>query len=150
MAHYRIELTPDDNGTFLVTAPRLPEVTTWGEDEASALRNAANAVEEALAARLKADEDIPPWASFGLAGSYMVRLPTLTALKVSLQRALKHRGWTRADLQRAMDAHRTQVDRLFDLNHASRIEQIEEAFAALDYGRPVLVAVDEAPELLNA
>ena len=30
---YDIKLEPDDNGTFLVTCPALPEVTTFGETE---------------------------------------------------------------------------------------------------------------------
>jgi hypothetical protein len=29
---YTVILTPDDNGTFLVTCPDLPEVATFGED----------------------------------------------------------------------------------------------------------------------
>jgi antitoxin HicB len=39
MLGYR-KLAPDDNGTVLVTCPALPEVTTFGEDEADALRRA--------------------------------------------------------------------------------------------------------------
>jgi antitoxin HicB len=50
MIGYRIKLAPDDNGTVLVTCPALPEVTTFGEDEADALRRAVGAIEEALAA----------------------------------------------------------------------------------------------------
>jgi antitoxin HicB len=49
---YRIELEPDDNGTFVVTCPALPEVTTFGEDEVDCLEHARDAIEEALAARL--------------------------------------------------------------------------------------------------
>ncbi len=40
---YPIKLTPDDNGTFLVTCPALPEVTTFGEDEADAVLRAQGA-----------------------------------------------------------------------------------------------------------
>jgi hypothetical protein len=31
MLAYMIKLTPDDNGTFLVTCPAFAEVTTFGE-----------------------------------------------------------------------------------------------------------------------
>ena len=31
---YPIKLEPDDNGTLLVTCPALPEVTTFGKNEA--------------------------------------------------------------------------------------------------------------------
>ena len=47
-ARYLIKLEPDDNDTLLVTCPALPEVTTFGEDEADALRHAgSNAIASA-------------------------------------------------------------------------------------------------------
>ena len=56
---YPVVLEPDDNGTLLVTCPDLPEVTTWGEDADDALRHAADAIEEALAARIAHRDEIP-------------------------------------------------------------------------------------------
>ena len=41
MLRYPVKLTPDDNGTILVTAPDLPEVSTFGEDATNALVRAA-------------------------------------------------------------------------------------------------------------
>src|SRR6266487_6239606 len=37
MLRYPVKLTRDDNGTILVTAPDLPEVSTFGEDATDAL-----------------------------------------------------------------------------------------------------------------
>src|SRR5438309_10265146 len=78
---YPIRLAPDEDA-LLATCPLLPEVTTFGEDEADALRHARNAVEEALAARISDGREIPapPAHLRGRA----VTLPTLTALKVEL------------------------------------------------------------------
>ncbi len=59
MYAYPIELTSDGNGTFLVTCPDLPEVTTFGEDEADAVRHAGDAIKEALAARKARGVEIP-------------------------------------------------------------------------------------------
>ncbi|MCM0754220.1 hypothetical protein M7784_03040 [Desulfovibrio aminophilus] len=59
MFAYPIELIADDNGTFLVTCPDLPEVTTFGVDEADAALRALDAIEEAVAARIAGHEDIP-------------------------------------------------------------------------------------------
>lgn len=56
---YSIFLTPDDNGTLLATCVELPEVTTFGDNEASALRNVANAIDEAIAARQSDGEPVP-------------------------------------------------------------------------------------------
>lgn len=142
MAHYPIELTPDDDGTFLVTSRRLPEVTTFGADREQALSAAARAVEEALAARIARGDDVPAWSSYGRVGSDVVVLPTLTALKVSLHRVLLQRGCTRAELARRLGWHREQVDRLFRLGHASRLDQIDAAFQAL--GCPPVEIADPA------
>src|ERR1700732_2083879 len=38
--NYPITLTPDDNGTLLVSCPDLPEVVTFGEDREEALQRA--------------------------------------------------------------------------------------------------------------
>jgi antitoxin HicB len=45
--------------------------------------------------------------------------------------ALRERGWTRADLQRALGWHPPLVDRLFDLRHETKISRFEAAFRAL-------------------
>lgn len=128
MLSYRIELTPDDNGTFLVTCPRLPIVATFGETEEEARRHAVDAIETAIASMIDDGEDIPePDGSEGTA----VRLPMMTALKVNLYWALRAAGITRAELARRLGWKRESVDRLFRLDHRSRLEQIEAAFAAL-------------------
>jgi antitoxin HicB len=132
---FRIVLTPDDNGTYLVTCPALPEVTTFGETEADCIRNATQAVEEALAARIARGAEIPveDVAAVDPPGQ-LIRfgtLPTLAALKVDLYHALGRSGITRAELSRRLDWNRNSVDRLFKLDHASRLDQIEAAAAAL-------------------
>ncbi len=48
---FRVHLMPDSNNSLLVTCPGLPEVTTFGEDWADAMRRARDAIEEALAAQ---------------------------------------------------------------------------------------------------
>jgi antitoxin HicB len=58
-------------------------------------------------------------------------MPLLTDLKAELYTALQATGTSRAELARRLDWHREQVDRLFRLDHASRVDQIENAFEAL-------------------
>lgn len=140
MLSYRIELTPDDNGTLLVTCPQLPIVATFGETEADAKKHAIDAIETVLASMIDDGEDIPR-PDFELGAR--VRLPLLTALKVNLYWALRDTELTRADLTRALGWQRESVDRLFRLDHRSRLEQIESAFAAL--GSFVAVTVVPTP-----
>lgn len=127
---YRIELTPDDNDTLLVTCPALPEVVTFGEDRADAVRHARDAIEEALASRMADGEGIPA-GDCGTPGYAMVRPYLGTQLKAQLYTTLRTAGITRAELARRLGWHRESVDRLFRLDHASRLDQIEAAFAAL-------------------
>ena len=118
---YRVILTPDDNGTLLVTCPDLPEVATFGEDAEDAMHRATDAVEEALAARIARREDIPT-ASPALHEQHRpsIRLPPLTVAKVELYRAARAQGVSKAELARRLGWHGPQVDRLFDLvNEAS-------------------------------
>jgi antitoxin HicB len=90
--NYPVLFTPDDNGTILVTCPDLPEVTTFGEGEDDALRRAADAVKEGLAARIADWKDIP--APSPAQGRPVAALPALTAAKVEFYRTARASGST--------------------------------------------------------
>jgi antitoxin HicB len=135
---YPIKLEPDDNGTFLVTCPALPEVTTYCEDEAEAIEYARDAIEEAIAARMADGREVPEPKG---KRSVLVALPLQTSLKVELYRLLTQGNITRAELMRRLNWKRESVDRLFRLNHATRLEQFDAAFRAL--GRQVEISVHE-------
>lgn len=147
---YRIELEPDDNGTLMVTSPDFPEVTTFGEDKDQAIRSARDAVEEAIAARMAAKQEIPVSPARIPARYSKVQLPWQTELKVMLYHGLRKAKLTRADLARRLSWPREQVDRLFRLDHASRLDQLEAAFGALGIKIEALSAklwADQAEEV---
>ncbi|MBV8593212.1 MAG: type II toxin-antitoxin system HicB family antitoxin, partial [Caulobacteraceae bacterium] len=56
---YRIELTPDDNGTFLVTCPALPGLATFGETPADSIAHARDAIEEMIASLIAEGREVP-------------------------------------------------------------------------------------------
>lgn len=56
---YTINLRPEPEGGFTVLVPALPEVVTYGADEAEAMGMAREAIELALAVRRDHGEDIP-------------------------------------------------------------------------------------------
>jgi antitoxin HicB len=144
LIRYPLVFTPDDNDTLLVTCPDLPEVTSFGETETDALQYGAGAVAEAVAGRLADFEDIPRPSE----GQNAVPLDLQLSLKVMLAWALREDGLTRADLMRRLGGHRPQVDRLFDPNHAARLDRYEAAFAAL--GRRVGLEIVPEPALAPA
>jgi antitoxin HicB len=115
-------------------------VTTFGEDDTDALAHAVDAIEEALAARIADGEDIAPPPEWSRGRS--VALPLMTSLKTSLYRTLRESGITRAELMRRLGWNRESIDRLFRLDHASRLDQIQAAFKAL--GKSVALEVDDA------
>ena len=127
MLSYPVKLTPDDNDTVLVTSPDFPELTSFGEDEEDALWHAVDALEEAIAARMQGREDIPEPSR----GRRRVALPTQAALKVLLYQAMRRKRVRKAELARRLNWHAPQVDRLLDLRHASRLDQIDAAANAL-------------------
>jgi antitoxin HicB len=137
---YPVILAADDNGTLLVTCPDLPEVTTFGDDAEDAVRRAADAIEEALAARIAHHQDIPaPSLEPDLRA---VTLAPLILAKVELYRAVLSHGMSKAELGRRLGWHASQIDRLFDLRHRSSIEQIDQALRTI--GKRLVVSVHDA------
>ena len=129
MLAYPVVLEPDDNGTLLVTFPDVPEAVTFGEDEADALKRAVDALETMLAARIADREDVP--LPSAVAGRPCAVLSALATAKVLLYRAMREAGVSNTELARRLGWQRPQVERLLDLNHASQLDQIETALAAL-------------------
>lgn len=139
---YSLDLTPDDNGTFLVTCADLPEVTSFGETERDAIDNGNRAVEEAIAARLAHFEPIPEPAQNEPAqktSRAFATIPLRLQPKIALMDVMVMKRLNRADLVRATGWSRTSVDRLFDPHHNNRLDQFEEAFKAVG-AAPAFVA----------
>ena len=65
------------------------------------------------------------------ANIYYVSLPLLSYMKVQLYMSWKSSGMTKSRLAELVGISRTNVDRLFDLTHHSRTDQIERALHAL-------------------
>ena len=130
MIKYRVKLTPDDNGTLLVTAPDFPDVITFGETRVAALTYAVGAFREVIASRIHNRQPVPPPSKIRKGEPFIV-LPLQTEMKIRLYESLQNSGIRKADLARKMMLHRQEIDRLFDFNHATNLAKIEQAFAAL-------------------
>lgn len=140
MRGYPIELVPDDNGTLRVVFPDVPEANSFGEDEEDAKRHAVDALETALAAYMTAQRPIPEPSP---ARDRPTVLPSLLAtLKIELYRAMLAVGLRKAELGRRLGLDQRRVDRLLDLAHESRPEQLEAALAAL--GKRVAIDIRDA------
>ncbi|WP_269514986.1 type II toxin-antitoxin system HicB family antitoxin [Brevundimonas subvibrioides] len=133
MAHYPLTLT-EDGDSFLVTSPDLPEVTSFGETRDAAIMNGTNAVLEAIAARIASGETVPAGRVLMAPGQAVARVSFNVEAKVHLHNAMLHESVNVEDLSRRMGAaSRTTVDRLLDIDHVSKTDQITAAFNALGY-----------------
>ncbi len=130
MIRYPIKLTKDSDGTLLITAPDLPEVTSFAVDADDVVLRAADAVATALQGRISDRKEIPA-PSPVKRGQRVAVLSTLVAAKLALYRAMLETNTRKADLARRLKVHPPQIDRLLDLDHDSRLEQIENAAQAL-------------------
>jgi antitoxin HicB len=140
MFEYPVVLKPDEEGGYVVTFPDVPEAITQGEDVEEAMMYAVDALETALEFYVEGRRPLPV-PSKGKA-ERVVRLGVLTCAKLGVYQAMLEGHVGKAELARRLHWHLPQVDRLLDLGHASKVDQIEAAYAAL--GKRLVVSMAEA------
>ena len=138
MFDYPVTLTADGDAV-LVSFIDVPEAITFGADEDEALLQAVDALETALSFYVEARKPLP-MASKAKRGQRTVRPSALEGAKLGVYQAMTEQGIKKAELARRLGWHMPQVDRLFDLRHASRLDQIEAAARALGRHLEVRVA----------
>jgi antitoxin HicB len=133
---YPLDLEPDDNGTWLITAPDLPELTTWAPigKLPEAVQYARKALVAALAARMQHGEDIPhPSAA---KDRLSVIAPTLVGLKVTLYRAMRAQGISQKELARRLNCDPKEVRRILDVTHSTRANLLDRALLSVEVQPP--------------
>ena len=132
MLLYPATIRPDGDG-FVVLFPDIPYAHTNGNSRADALANAPDALHAAISMLVEKNMDIPNPSKPRGKSTPLIGLPSaIVDAKAELYRALRSAGVRKAELARRMGIHKQQVERLLDLDHGSRIEQLEAAFAALN------------------
>ncbi|MEE8523413.1 MAG: type II toxin-antitoxin system HicB family antitoxin [Thermoanaerobaculia bacterium] len=140
---YPATLTPDEaDGGFVVTFADVPEAITQGEGLSDALEQGADALDEAIAGRIRLGDDIPT-PSAPRRGQPMVPVPALTAAKAALHMALAQAGISKTELAGRLKCDEKEVRRLLDPRHHSKLPRIQAALTALGK-RIVLRLMDEA------
>ena len=140
MLAYPITLE-DDDGTVMATSPDFPELTTFGDDRDEAIARAVHALEEAIAARIHDRRDIPAPSQ----SDTNAVLPTLASVKVMLYQGMREQGVGKAELARRLGWHLPQVDRVLDIQHRSRLDQMDAALGAIGRQLHVTVAASAEP-----
>jgi antitoxin HicB len=139
MVQYPVTLTADDNDTILVTFPDFPEAQTFGDDRHEALARAVDALETIIEAYIRERRDIP---APSVIRKTAVTLPSLTATKVQIYNAMRAQHVGKAELAKRLGAHMPQIDRLLDLKHGSKLDQLDAAAHALGAHLEVKLVAD--------
>lgn len=136
---YPIILERDDNDTVLVSFPDFPEAHTFGESERDALAHAVDALSTAIDAYIKDRRDVP--LPSAVITPHRVTMPALVEAKVRLYEAMRAARIGKSELARRLDWHLPQIDRLLEMTHASRLDQLEAALGAL--GKRLVVGIED-------
>jgi antitoxin HicB len=134
-AAWPIDLIAAEEGGFIVNFPDLPNGWSQGETRDAALAQAEDLLDEMILGRMAHNEDVPHPSP--PKGRPVVVLPALTAAKSEAYRAMRSAGLNKRQLAERLGWQPSQVTRLFDRRHASRLDQIEAALHT--FGRRLVV-----------
>jgi antitoxin HicB len=129
-------------GTVIVSFRDLPEAITEGRDRADALVQATDCLDAALLFRLKEGGSIPQ-PSHGQRGEVAIPASPAVAAKAAFIRAFERADMTRVELAARVGVGETEVRRMLDPDHGTKIDRLSDGMRAL--GR-TLVIVDEEAE----
>ena len=127
---YPARLQPDDSGELVVSFRDLPECLTSGVDEAAALMEARDALEEAIAGRLDDGEPIPA-PSMQRAGEQLIAVPPDMAAKAAFAIALRDSGLSRVAFARRLGVNEKVVRRMLDPHHHTAANRLHKALRML-------------------
>jgi antitoxin HicB len=117
----------DDNDTWLIRFPDVPEVVTYAEDESQIGLVAQDALWTVLDAFIRTRRPLPVPSK----GQNVVDLGPRVSAKLALHQAMITAGVSQAELARRLEVSPTQTNRLLDLDHPSTLDQITDALAAV-------------------
>lgn len=124
---YPVDLQPDSGG-YVVSFPDIPEALTQGDTREEALAMALDALITAFDFYFEDNQPIPLPSE--VIGDY-VEVPLSVASKVLMLNALIESGLTRVELADRIGIKKQEVNRLINLQHATKIDAIQKAMNAL-------------------
>jgi antitoxin HicB len=140
MVNYEALFEPDRKaGGFVVTFPDFGFGATQGETSGDARDMAEDLLKCLVQELMKKGEALPAPRKHRGRKYRVVSLPALQSAKAELYTAFRAAGIKKAELARRIGIPKTNVERIFDLDRASRLDQIEAAFRAIGKKLEVMV-----------
>lgn len=129
---YPVRVEQDEDGRFVAMAQDVPEALTDGASLAEALAEMSDALGAALAGYVREGRPFPEPSDVE-AGMYPVPVSPLVAAKLALRRAMLEEEVNNSELARRLGVSEGAVRRLVDPDHASRLDRVVAALAALGH-----------------
>lgn len=139
---FPVTLTEDpETGQIMARFFDIPEAVTVGKDLEQALQWAKDALIVALSGYIE-DGRAVPVPTTPKSGQSVVTLPVMMCAKLAIYEAMRQQGITQLELSRKLGIDPRQVRRILDLDHHSRMDQVEKALEVL--GKHLVVMVKDA------
>ena len=143
MSQFNALFEPDEPKGFVVTFPDFEWGVTQGDTEEEATEMAVDALTMVIADYIGKGQKLPVPGKYRGRKYRAIQLPALVSAKTELYRAFRASGIRKAELARRLGISKGNIERLFDLKHRTRLDQMEAAFRAI--GKRLSVEVhDEA------
>jgi antitoxin HicB len=123
--------------TVTVSFRDFPEAITEGRDRNEAIAEAVDCLDTALLFRLKEGTAVPS-PSRARPGETLVAASPSVAAKTAFARAFADAGLTRVALAARLGVRETEVRRMLDPDHGTKLDRLNDGMRAL--GRQLVVA----------
>ena len=131
-----------EDGGYIVRFPDFGWGVTQGNTEEEAREMAADAIRTMIRELIRQGKEIPRPTRPRGRKHRRIRLAALDAAKAELYMAFLASGIRKAELARRMGIPKTTVDRLFNFENHTRLDQMEAAFEAL--GKCLSIEISDA------
>jgi antitoxin HicB len=134
----------NDEGGLLVTFPDIPEAITGGASDEEAFANAQEALELALLTYANDGRDIPAASKRSTAAGRSIHIPVAAAVaaKIAFIIAFRESGLTRVAFAKKLGKAETEVRRMLDPYHQTKLPAIEAGLNVL--GKRLIISIAEA------
>jgi antitoxin HicB len=139
---YRARFEPAAEGGFVITIPDFGWGVSQGDTEEEAQGMALALLQTLLQEHIRSGDPLPRPSKPRGRQFRTIRLPALQSAKTEFYREFQMAGMRKSELARRIGVPKTSVERLFDLSHHSRLDQLEAAFRAL--GKEIGIHVRDA------
>jgi len=133
---------PQPEGGYLITFPDFGWGVSQGDGEEDSRVMAAALLQTMIQKHIRDGAPLPSASRLRGRKYRAIRLPAMQDAKAELYAQFRASGLRKIDLANGMGIPKTVVDRLFDLDHHTRMNQLEAAFKVL--GKRIGIVVENA------